>query len=141
MATHSGGGRAGTTNQSRAAHFFVPRSHRLFAVFDSRRAAESALEDLSPADSAATWIFEGTSGSRELDPGHGAGLTRLTSWVFSHNLEYFRGLSHTVATGKVVVAVPARSVRAAEDVGRVLIRHGGRVLAYTAHWNFVPMTQ
>lgn len=60
--------------------------------------------------------------------------------MFSHNVEYLRGLSRTVAGGKVIVAVPARDIRAAEGASSVLRRRRGRVLAYTAHWNFVPMT-
>lgn len=125
---------------SRAARFFVPRSHRLFAVFDDRSGAVAALEDLPEAESADTWFFEGAAGAAELDPDRRTGPGRLFSWVFSHNVEYLRGLSRTVAAGRVVVAVPARTLRAAEGASSVLRRGHGRVLAYTAHWNFVPMT-
>lgn len=124
----------------RATRWFVPRSHRLFLVFDDRATAERALADLAAADAAATWFFEGGEGARELDPDAVAGPGRLFSWLFSLNVEFLRDLSRSVAGGRVAVAVPARNQRAADDAARLLRQHGAEALAYTAHGNFIPVT-
>jgi len=124
--------------RSRPARFFLPRPHRLFVVFDDRAAADAAVHALGPEANDA-WFFEAASGAAELDPVR-PGPSRLFSWVFSHNVEYLEGLSRTVATGRTVVAVPARTLEVAEDVARRLRHNGGRALAYTAHWNFVPLS-
>jgi len=126
---------------SRAARFFVPRSHRLFGVFDNRASAESALAALTAEQRQAddVWFFERAAGARELDPGEVVGPARFVSWLFSHNIETLRELSTIVSDGQVVIAVPARSLRVAEETAQVLRRRGGQWFAYTAHGNFVPM--
>jgi hypothetical protein len=117
--------------------FVLPRPHRLFVAFDDHAAAEAALRSLVP-EVTDVWFFEGRSGAEELDPG-GPKPSRLFSWVLSHNVEYLEDLSRTVTDGRTVVAVPARTLGVAEDMSHRLHRHGGQVLAYTAHWNFVPV--
>ena len=128
--------------RSRAARYFVPRSHRLFAVFDNRATADTAVAELrsSPVSKDDTWFFEGDEGARELDPGAVGGPVRAFSWLFSDNIEHLRGMSRSVADGQVVVAVFAKNLQAADGAARVLRGHGGQWFAYTAHGNFVPVT-
>lgn len=130
-------GRSAAT-RSRASRFFLPRPHRLFVVFDDGAAAHAAIEALGPQGQG-SWFFEGPDGAAELDPVQ-PGSSRLFSWVFSHNVEYLESLSQTVATGKSVVGVPARTLQVADDLAGKLRHAGGRPLAYTAHWNFVPLS-
>jgi hypothetical protein len=128
---------AGRTG-SRAARFDLPRPHRLFVAFDDRAAADAAVRALGPA-AEDMWFFEGTSGEDELDPGRAGGPSRLFAWVLSHNVEYLEELRRTVADRHTVVAVTARTLDVAEELAQTLRNHGGRALAYTAHWNFVPV--
>lgn len=124
----------------RATHFFVPRSHRLFVLADDDGVAAGALADLPAEVAADTWRFSGAEGVAELDPDLIGGPARLASWLFSHNVEFLRGLARAVASGQVVLAAPARSLRAADTAAAALRRPGLQVLAYTSHWNFVPVT-
>ncbi len=120
-----------------ANRLFIPRPHRLFAVFPDRASAEAALA-AAPADTRRdTWLFEGFDGAAELSPDTG-GLRRIFSWIFSHNVEFLHELARMVGDGRVVVAVPARTLAAASAIGAELRRRDGTVIAYTAHWNFVP---
>lgn len=124
----------------RATRLFVPRSHRLFVAFDDSGAAATGLADLDPAERAEAWVFEGDEGARELDPGSAGGLGRMFSWVFSHNVEMLWSMSRMVAAGKVLVALPAARLSVADSLGQALRGRGAQVLAYTAHWNFVPVS-
>ena len=125
----------------RPAHHFVPRSHRLFSVFEDRASADSALAALTAAQQREDdiWFFERGAGARELDPGEVVGPARFISWLFSHNIETLRELSSIVANGQVVIAVPAKNLQVAEETARVLRKRGGQWFAYTAHGNFVPV--
>ena len=132
---------AGGRQRRRPARFFVPRSHRLFVVFEDRPAAEAALAGLAQAvPSDDIWFFEGPSGAAELDPYAVTGPARLLSWLFSHNIEHLLELSRIVADGQVVVAVPATHLSEADEVARVLRAGGGQWFSYTAHGNFVPVS-
>ena len=123
--------------RSRAARFDLPRPHRLFVAFEDRAAAEAVIRALG-REAKDVWFFEGPSGEAELDPGN-AGPSRPFSWLLSHNVEYLEELRRTVAEGRAVVGVPARTLGVAEELAENLKRNGGLVLAYTAHWNFVPV--
>jgi hypothetical protein len=114
----------------------------LFAVFDNRAAADTALVELrsSPVSKDNTWFFEGDEGARELDPGAVGGPVRAFSWLFSDNIEHLREMSRSVADGQVVAAVFAKNMQVADEAARVLRRHGGQWFAYTAHGNFIPVT-
>ena len=125
---------------SRATRLFVPRSHRLFVSFDDPAAAAAGLAGLEPSEQADAWVFEGPEGARELDPGSAGGLARTFSWVFSHNVEMLWSMSRMVEAGRVLVALPAARLQVADTLSQVLRRRGAQVLAYTAHWNFVPVT-
>jgi hypothetical protein len=132
--------------RSRAARFDLPRPHRLFVAFDDRASADAGVRALGAGGLDAVgqspeeiWFFEGASGEEELDPGRAGGPSRLFAWVLSHNVEYLEELRRTVADGHTVVALPARPQDVAEELARTLRGHGGRALAYTAHWNFVPV--
>lgn len=125
---------------SRAARLFVPRSHRLFVAFDDSAAAAAGLAGLEPAERQDAWVFEGPEGARELDPGSAGGLARTFSWVFSHNVEMLWNMSRMVEAGKVLVALPAARLRVADALSQVLRPRGAQVLAYAAHWNFVPVS-
>ncbi|MST33631.1 hypothetical protein GHK86_12995 [Acidimicrobiaceae bacterium USS-CC1] len=126
----------------RPARFFFPRSHRLYARFEDRAAADAAVGALAEAGFAVSgaWTFEGPSGASELDPGEITGLARLLSWWMSHNVEFLRGFGRAVREGQVVVALPAARLGTADEMAPVLRAGGGQRLVYTAHGNFVPVT-
>jgi len=132
-------GRVAVAARSRAARFFIPRSHRLFVSFSDRAAADAAVGTLPPGIAGDAWFFEGQSGVDELEPDRQRGRSRVFSFVFSHNVEFLHSLARLVQDGEVVVALPAPNLRAAEELGPRLVEHGAQVLAYTAHWNFVPV--
>ncbi len=122
--------------------FFLPRSHRLFAVFEDMASVETALAALPDGEElrGRTWVFAGPDGARLLGPGEVAGAARLASWLFSHNIEHLRGLARLVEDGFVVVALPVRRVAVADSTARRLREHGAQWSAYTAHGNFVPVS-
>lgn len=122
--------------------FFMPRSHRLFAVFDDMATAEAALAALPGGEElrARTWVFAGPEGAKLLCPGQVADATRLLSWLFSHNIEHLRGMSRLVEDGFVVLALPADRIADADSTARLLRDHGAQWFAYTAHGNFVPVS-
>lgn len=130
------------TSPSRPARYFVPRSHRLFMVFDDRDSAGLAVAALDPAGffGHEPWFFEGDQGAREFDPDAVEGMGRALSWLFSHNIEHLRELSRIVAAGQVVVAVFAKNLRAADQAARLMRARGGQWATYTAHGNFVPLS-
>lgn len=135
----TGAGRTTARIRRRATRFVVPRSHRLFAVFGDGDRAHAALDDLPSAAAAGAWIFGGDAGADELDPDTEGAMSRVFSFTFSHNVEFLQSLARMVRGGEVVVAVPARRLGDAQAMARHLRRGGGEVLAYTAHWNFVPV--
>jgi len=110
----------------------------LFAVFALRSAADAAIAELHVSPDEA-WIFQGYDGAERLAPPPQAGPARLLSWLFSHNIEDLLELSRLVASGQVVVAVPARNLKTAEQTAGLFRAHGGQWFAYTAHGNFVPV--
>jgi hypothetical protein len=126
----------------RPARYFVPRSHRLFMVFDDRATAGLAVAALQPpaSDDQEPWFFEGRPGADEFDPDAVVGAGRAFSWLFSHNIEHLRELSRIVADGQVVVAVYAKDLRAADKAARLMRERGGQWATYTAHGNFVPLS-
>lgn len=125
-----------------AVRFFIPRSHRLYALFDSLAAADEGVQTLVAAGYPApdVWVFEGDTGADELDPTDVVGVARLFSWWFSHNVEYLRGFGRALRAGKVAVAIPASRVAVADRMAKVLRTAGGEGITFTAHWNFVPVS-
>lgn len=129
-----------------AQHLFVPRGHRLFVVFDDRRAANRALFEWSggmPMPRGA-WLYDGPGAAGELDPDRVAGgwvavLNRMFAFVFSSNVEYVRGLSAAVRAGATVLAVHVPDRATADDAARGMRRLGGHSFAYVMHGNFVPV--
>jgi hypothetical protein len=125
---------------------FVPRGHRLFVVFDDRRAANRALFQWSggmPLPKGA-WVYDGPVAAAELDPDHDTGgwlalLNRMFAFVFSSNVEYVRGLSLAVRGGAAVLAVHVPDRATADDAARGMRRLGGHSFAYVMHGNFVPV--
>jgi hypothetical protein len=125
----------------------VPPSHRLFAVFEDRAAAEEALAGAVAAgvlDASGCWWFDGQEGARHLDPTEPVqGLTgaflRVMVWVFSTNVEYLTILADALRAGRTAVAVAVRGQDAADRVARWLWFGGGEAFAYTTHLNYVPV--
>lgn len=126
----------------RPARYFLPRSHRLYAEFEDRAAADRAVTALSEAGFAVddVWVFEGPAGADELDPGEARGVARLFSLWLSHNVEYLHNFGQAVREGDVLVAVPVPRVETASQMAPLLRARGGGGLTYTAHGNFVPLT-
>ena len=129
-----------------ARSLFVPRDHRLFVVFDDRRAANRALFEWSggmPMPKGA-WLYDGPVAAAELDPDNGARgwfavVNRVFAFVFSNNVEYVRGLSLAVRAGATVLAVHVPDRATADDAARGMRRLGGHSFAYVMHGNFVPV--
>jgi hypothetical protein len=120
------------------ARHYIPRSHRLFAVFECRPEVESALLELGlPRED--IWYYEGDAGAAALDPDRAPGPLGFFSWLYSHNIEDLHDLSVLVSEGCIVVAVPAKNLAKAEETARLLKGRGGQWFAYTAHGNFVPI--
>ncbi len=129
-----------------ARSFFVPQGHRLYVVFDDRRAANMALFEWTGGMplSQGAWMFDGPEGAAALDPdlavGRWALLSRMFAFVFSSNVEFVRALSSAVRRGSTVLALHVPNRHVAEDAARGMRWLGGHSVAYAMHGNFVPLT-
>lgn len=124
----------------------MPQGHRLYVVFDDRRAANMALFEWSggmPLPEGA-WMFDGPDGASALDPdlamGRLALLSRVFAFIFSSNVEFVRALSSAVRRGSTVLALHIPNRHIAEDAARGMRWLGGHSVAYAMHGNFVPLT-
>ena len=128
--------------------FLMPPRHRLFAAFDDRRAAETAVARLrfeGYVEEDDIWVLSGDDGLRVLDPAgtwHGwrGRLVRLFERVMTNpDTEYLQVLGEEVRSGHVVLALLVQNERTADQVARVLRSQSGHSFAYGAHWDFVPV--
>lgn len=122
-------------------------AHRLFAAFDDQDAARAGLGEVRTTMGRVReddiWVFVGEEGARRLDASgrvHGLSgrVVRFLQQQLSGDVDYLRLLDKGLRHGGVVVAVLVEPTKVTE-MAAVLRRHGGRLLAEVAHWDYVPL--